>query len=151
MYRRRVAEAMQAVKSLTLELGRITEFVFLQSGLNQRSGVQSEGSGLFADEIASMTDTLSLSEIQDLLLGAGGGGRREGGGKKALASQVAQLMEAMDATAEDDPPGLDRRSSGSGTTGGQRGSEGDLLAALLEEVRREVDSTVEKIKSHGGS
>ena len=158
VHRRRVVDVLHAIKSLISELSRMTELM-IPSGTPavQNAASCPEGDGLFADEIASMTDTLSLREIHDLLLGADERARkgRPGGGREPLVVRLKPLLEAMEeatSAAEDEDVMREnwvggRGASMGGVTSGQRWGEGALLTSLVEEVKREVDSAVEALKA----
>ena len=171
--RRRVSELLQAVRSLIRELSRCTEEVksskrAVVAGTSpadphqqlvgpQRSGSRSGGGSgqLFAAEIASMTDTLSLGEIQDLLMGgeAPGGGPRDVGGtvmggagfgsaaslERKVAATIQQLVEAAGSDVE-----LQERAVGGTGTRREEAPRWDLalLDSVIVQAAREVDVAI---------
>ena len=183
---RRASELIQALRTLVSELSRCTQGIKSRRGTANssrgasevgpnagvgtqqqlsRSGSEvgaggSSGGQLFAAEIASMTDTLSLGETQDLLMGGGVGeggatglsgdvGRGSSGGyphdhvhKGPERTSGGSLERRAD-------PILTRLSEAVGVVeeegGGRAGArpwERDLLESLVQLVIREVEGTL---------
>ena len=110
-------------------------------------GGGSGGSAMFADEIALMTDTLSLQEIRDLL----GGDRGEAGGGsfgRCLRERLQPLLHAIETAVMAGDEGIagggGAAADGSVASGGGVGQwdAQHALSSLLGEVSKEVDAAI---------
>ena len=102
---------------------------------------------MFADEIAQMTDTLSLQEIRDLL----GGDRGEAGGGsfgRCLRERLQPLLHAIETAVMAGDEGIagggGAAADGSVASGGGVGQwdAQHALSSLLGEVSKEVDAAI---------
>ena len=116
-------------------------------GASSGSSGGSGGSAMFADEIAQMTDTLSLQEIRDLL----GGDRGEAGGGsfgRCLRERLQPLLHAIETAVMAGDEGIagggGAAADGSVASGGGVGQwdAQHALSSLLGEVSKEVDAAI---------